>query len=73
MDRKRFMMFYGQSLEEWTVDLFERYSDREKFMEAVRMNAERPKVARLNCTHIYMDHYEPDFRPWLLRKLFPRT
>ncbi len=70
--REQVLNLYGKSVEEWTADLLEQYSDREKFMENIRINTARPKVARLNREQIYLDKYEPDFRPWILRKLFPR-
>ncbi len=70
--REQVLYLYGKSVEEWTADLLDQYSDRAKFMENIRINTARPKVARLNSEQISLDKYEPDFRPWILRKLFPR-
>lgn len=64
-DEEHFMDIFNRTIEEWKRELYERYSDRERFMETIRKNMELPKIKKLNEAHIYMDdfNYSKAFRP----------
>ncbi len=54
---------YGDilSVEEWRKKIYTGLEDRNKFMEAIEMNCQRPKVTKLNVAHIIgIDEYTVD-------------
>lgn len=51
-DTERFKSGMGISIEEWKELMHSRFDNRDKFMETVEWNYQRPRVARLNTAHI---------------------
>ncbi len=49
------------SIDEWRERIYEPFKDREKFMETIEMNSQRPKVKKLNVgTIVGIDNYHYD-------------
>lgn len=55
----------GCSVKVWKEKLFERFSDRNRFMKKIEENSILPNIKRLNKAHIYMDNFDyiKAFRP----------
>ncbi|GFI39278.1 MAG: hypothetical protein OSJ32_07785 [Muribaculaceae bacterium] len=51
-DAKRFKICMGISIEEWLESLHSMFENRDKFIETVEWNYQRPRVAKLNTGYI---------------------
>ncbi len=72
----KYLHYCDESIDEYREQIYQPFKDREKFMEIIEMNSQRPKVAKLNVgTIVGIDdyHYETK-QSWLdrLRSLFTK-